>query len=251
MRTLLVIGIGTGNPEHMTIQGIKALNSADFVLIPRKGESKADLAELRREICRRYLANEKTRTVEFDLPRRDGAEADYATSVRDWHQAVAGTYRWLIDQYAGASARVALLVWGDPSLYDGTLAILELLRGPTEAEFSVEVVPGISSAQALAASHRIGLATTGNAVHITTGRRLREGFPAGASSALVMLDGTCAFNALAGERLDIYWGAYLGTADEMIIAGPLEDVAQRIADARESARRERGWIMDTYLLRRR
>ena len=54
---IVLIGIGTGNPEHMTVQGIRALNAADLVLVPRKGAAKDDLAELRREICGRYLEN--------------------------------------------------------------------------------------------------------------------------------------------------------------------------------------------------
>jgi precorrin-6A synthase len=49
---------------------------------------------------------------------------------------------------------------------------------------------------------------------------------------------------------DIYWGAYLGTADEILIAGRLGDVMGDIKAARTCARWERGWLMDTYLLRR-
>lgn len=74
MRTLLVIGIGSGNPEHMTIQAINALNRADIVLIPRKGPSKVDLADLRREICQRFLSNPATRLIQFDLPVRNAAD---------------------------------------------------------------------------------------------------------------------------------------------------------------------------------
>jgi precorrin-6A synthase len=48
----------------------------------------------------------------------------------------------------------------------------------------------------------------------------------------------------------IYWGAYLGTADEVLIAGPLQAVKAQILQVREEARTRKGWIMDTYLLRR-
>ena len=80
MLEILVIGIGTGNPEHLTIEAVRALNAADLVLVPRKGEAKSDLAELRREICARYLENPATRIVEFDMPVRD-AVAGYAAGV--------------------------------------------------------------------------------------------------------------------------------------------------------------------------
>lgn len=248
MRTLLVIGIGTGNPEHMTMQAVDALNRADAVLLPRKGKDKADLAELRREICRRYLTGERTKVVEFDLPVRDAA-APYREAVDDWHGRIAATYRALLEEHTRPDGTAAFLVWGDPSLYDSTLRILERLRGAFD--FEIEVIPGITSIQALAASHAIPLNTIGGAVHVTTGRRLRdEGVPQGIDSVVVMLDGETAFRSLPGDEFDIWWGAYLGSDEKIVIAGPLAKVADRIAETRAQARAEKGWIMDTYLLRR-
>ena len=90
---IVVIGIGSGNPEHMTVEAIGALNAADRVLIPRKGEAKADLAELRRAICDRYLTNPATRIVEFDMPHRD-EEAGYREGVEAWHREIAGRLPW-------------------------------------------------------------------------------------------------------------------------------------------------------------
>jgi precorrin-6A synthase len=251
MRRLLVIGIGTGNPEHMTMQAINALNRADIVLVPRKGEAKDDLAELRRDICRRYLENPTTRLVEFDLPVRDEAEPSYAKRVADWHAAIAAAYRDLIAEHTGEEGKIAFLVWGDPSLYDSTLRILDRLEETADFDFDREVIPGITSIQALAASHAIALNTVGGAVHVTTGRNLRQGFPENADSAIVMLDGEMAFRTIDPDAFDIYWGAYLGSDDEIVVAGALGEVADRIAEAREAARGAKGWIMDTYLLRRR
>ena len=249
MRKVLVIGIGTGNPEHMTIQAVNALNRADAVLVPRKGAAKEDLAELRREICRRYLSNPDTRLIEFDLPVRND-EPSYARRVADWHREIAGTYRELIKEHTGEDGTIALLVWGDPSLYDSTLRILDSLEETASFPFEREVIPGITSIQALAASHGMALNTVGGAVHVTTGRRLKDGFPENADSAVVLLDGDMAFRSLSASDFFIYWGAYLGSEDEIAIAGPLSEVADRIAEAREDARRRKGWIMDTYLLRR-
>jgi precorrin-6A synthase len=50
---------------------------------------------------------------------------------------------------------------------------------------------------------------------------------------------------------DIFWGAYLGTKEEILVSGKLADVKSEIADKRAKARAANGWIMDTYLLRRR
>lgn len=80
------------------------------------------------------------------------------------------------------------------------------------------------------------------------GRRLGE--QARIDNVLVMLDGQCAFADLDDPQLVIYWGAYLGTPDELLVSGPLLAVKARIIQLREEARRRKGWIMDTYLLRR-
>jgi precorrin-6A synthase len=113
-----------------------------------------------------------------------------------------------------------------------------------------EVIPGISSVQALAAKHRIALNRIGESVHITTGRKLAEGFPDNADSVVVMLDGEQTFNKIEGSDIDIYWGAYIGTEDEILVSGRLSEVRNDIEAIRAKARREKGWIMDTYLLRK-
>lgn len=251
MRNLLLIGIGSGNPEHMTIQAINALNRANVVLIPRKGPAKDDLAEVRREICDRFLTNPATRLVEFDLPVRDAGDPSYLAGVANWHEAIAETYRALLEAETGDDDAAALLVWGDPSLYDSTLRIVDRLSRMAGFAFNHEVIPGITSIQALAAGHRIAVNTVGNPFQVTTGRKLQDGFPTDVDTAIVMLDGSLSFDHLNGDAFDIYWGAYLGTADEILIAGKLSEVADDIRKARAEARGRHGWIMDTYLLRRR
>jgi precorrin-6A synthase len=104
--------------------------------------------------------------------------------------------------------------------------------------------------QALAAQHRIALNAIGEPVHITTGRKLTEGLPPGVDTAVIMLDNGSGLRALAGEDVDIYWGAYLGTADEVLVAGKLGDRVEEIEQLRARERERKGWIMDTYLLRR-
>ena len=81
---------------------------------------------------------------------------------------------------------------------------------------------------------------------ITTGRQLRDNGLSG--SAVVMLDGDCSFLSCPPDTR-IWWGAYLGTPDELLFSGTVADVGQRIAQARAEARATHGWIMDTYLLR--
>ena len=74
---------------------------------------------------------------------------------------------------------------------------------------------------------------------------------AGADNLVVMLDGGLACGSLALPEWDIWWGANLGTPDEALVSGPLGDVLGDIQEARAKAKAVRGWVMDTYLLRRR
>lgn len=247
MIELHLIGIGTGNPDHLTLQAIKALNASDLVLIPRKGETKADLAGLRRQICDTMLTNPATRVAEFDLPVRDAANPSYRKGVDDWHDAIAGVWKETILGEIGHDGRVALLVWGDPSLYDSTLRIAG--RVGRTLPLAVRVVPGITSLQALTAAHAIPLNELGEPFIVTTGRQLRDhGWPAGVRTVAVMLDGECSFESVAPEGVTIWWGAYLGMADELILSGPLSETAGRIVATRAAARERHGWIMDIYIL---
>lgn len=250
MRTLLVIGIGAGNPDHLTLQAVAGLKRAEVLFIPDKGAAKNELAELRREICDRF-ANAGARQVEFDVPTRAEPTASYRATVDDWHEAIAGIYEALIRDELAEGGCGAFLIWGDPCLYDSALRILERVRARGNVEFALEIVPGITAIQALAASHKMALNRIGDPFLVTTGRRLTEaGMPADAGTAVVMLDGKCAFRTVADKNLAIHWGAYLGTPDEILVTGRLGDVEDEIVRLREEARRRKGWIMDTYLLRK-
>jgi len=248
MLTLVLTGIGCGDPEQLTLAAIRAINKADLVLIPRKGAEKSDLADLRRAICADVLVNDKTRVVEFDLPVRDAGEEDYRKGVDEWHDAVAATWSREIASHLGGQGRVALLIWGDPSLYDSSLWIAARLEPPPR----IEVVPGVTSIQALCAAHELPLNEIGEPILVTTGRRLREhGWPSGVNTVVVMLDGGVSFQSLDPAGLRIWWGAYLGMPDEILISGELAEIGPHIVAVRSQAREEHGWIMDSYILRRR
>jgi precorrin-6A synthase len=248
MIALHLIGIGTGNPDHLTAQAVRAMNEADLILLPRKGEAKSDLIDLRRAICARVLTR-PVQVIEFDLPARN-AGADYLGAVADWHAAIAGAWRDQIAAHLPSGGRLALLVWGDPSLYDSTLRIAERLQ-VAGMDLAVHVVPGITSIQALTAAHAIPLNPLAGPVTITTGRMLRaRGWPRDAETIVVMLDSGCAFDALDPAGIMIWWGAYLGMAQQALIHGALVEVAARIARERAALRARHGWIMDVYLLRK-
>jgi precorrin-6A synthase len=246
---LSLVGIGTGNPDHLTRQGVAALNAADVILIPRKGDNKADLADLRASICAAVITHPATRIIHFDMPLRDSADADYAGAVNRWHDAIADIWLATIHTHLPQGGKLALLVWGDPSLYDSTLRIAERLK--LRLDLQVCVVPGITALQALTAAHAIPLNDINAPVTITTGRQLRDhGWPASTDTIAVMLDGECSFRTIDPVGVTIWWGAYLGMPEQVLMSGPLAEVAEQILQLRLNSRTAHGWIMDTYLLRR-
>jgi precorrin-6A synthase len=242
-RHIHVIGIGAGDPDFMTVQAIEALNDTQVFFAMDKGEAKSDLVALRREICDRFIREPGYRFVELPDPKRS-TRADYREAVADWHAARARIWATAIAAELGPDGVGAFLAWGDPSLYDSTLRILDAVAA--ELDFTHDVIPGITAVQALTARHRIPLNEVGEPVLITTGRQLRENGMAG--SAVVMLDAECSFRACPPDT-EIWWGAYLGTPDELLVTGTVGEVGTRIAALRDEARARHGWIMDTYLLR--
>jgi precorrin-6A synthase len=250
MRKLYAIGIGAGDPEHLTVQAIDRLNRVDVFFVLDKGAEKGDLVRLRQEILARFVSRPH-RVVLAEDPPRDRTPDDYRAAVADWHAARAAVYEQLLLSELPDGSTGAFLVWGDPSLYDSTIALIEAVLARGNVEFEYEVIPGISSISALVARHRTTMNQIGRSVQLTTGRRLASGWPEDVDDVFVLLDAHTTFDRFASEGLHIYWGAYVGTPDEILLSGPLTPaLASQIRSARAAARERHGWIMDTYLLRR-
>lgn len=229
MKTILVVGIGTGTAEHMTIGAIEALNRADVLFVPDKGGGRSDLADVRGAIIGRFVRQKEPRLIGYGLPRHHGPD----------QSGLIETYDLLIADIS-EDGTGAFLVWGDPSLFDETLTVLRSLSQTVK----IEVFPGISAFQALTAAHGIALGRMGQRVVIAAGEDLGPI----ETDTVVMFDQHLAFRD-ADPDLHIFWGAYLATPHEILVSGRLGDVAQRIVAMRALSRNHHGWIMDTYLLR--
>lgn len=238
-----VVGLGMG-PQHLTPEGAAALAASDHVVAVRKGEHDELL-----EVRRRVAADHGLAVVEVLDPERDRADpADYPGAVAAWHAARADAWAAALAARGGTAA---FLVWGDPSLYDSTLRVLEQVAERTDLTW--DVVPGISAPQVLAARHRVVLHEVGQPVHLTTARRLAEDVAAGQRNLVVMLGSEATLAGLADlpgvADWCVWWGANLGAAGERLVAGRVGDVLEELLAAREAARAEAGWVMDAFLLR--
>ena len=250
-RRILVIGIGAGDPEHLTLGAIRALNETDVVFLVTKSEATDEMRRFRLELCQRFIdPGHPYRIAEVADPERDRTSTAYTQAVGDWRRERIARYEELLVGL-GEEETGAFLVWGDPSIYDGTILTLDGVLERGVVAFDYEVIAGISSVSALAARHRIPLNHAGEAIHITPGRRLaRKGLPDGVDNVVVMLDSHQAWRDL-DEDVDIFWGAFIGTADEILVSGRLAEVRATIEQRRDEARARMGWMFDTYLLRRR
>jgi precorrin-6A synthase len=251
VRRLLLIGIGAGDPDHVTVQAVRALDAFDVLFVVTKDQGTGELVALRRAIVDRHRTTGTYRTVELADPPRPWRDADdYRGAVARWRAQRIELWDAAIREHLADGETGAFLVWGDPSLYESTLAVVAEVAGRDEGWLDYEVIPGISSVHALTARHRIPLNRVGRAVQITPARLLADGMPPGVDDVVVMLDAHRAFAAIPADGIDIYWGAYLGTPDELLIAGPLAEVAEEIVRARAAAQERKGWMFDIYLLRR-
>lgn len=249
MRTVKVIGVGMGDPGHLTQRAVDAMRSVDVFFVLEKGSAADELAERRRDLCTTVIGAGSHRVVTVADPPRDRSTAAYAQAVQDWTTARSDALLDAIEAHLDPGQTAGILAWGDPAFYDSSLRVLDVGRSTGRVE--VEVIPGISSIQLLAAAHRISLTRVGRPLQVTTGRRLAdEGFPVGCTDVVIMLDGRCSFQHLDPQGVRIYWGAALGGPDQAIVSGELGAVTETILARRAEIRSRRGWVMDTYLLRR-
>ncbi len=251
-RRIVLIGVGPGDPEQVTLQAIRAMNEVDLFVVTSKNRPEGDhLAAARGALLARHVTGDPG-VVLVEDPERDRSASgtasirDYRRAVGDWHEARAERYADALAEYDGDAG---FLVWGDPSLYDSTVRVLRLVCERLGA--SLEVIPGVSSLSALAARHAIVLHGIGEPVQITTGRRLAEAVASGQSNIAVMLNRSLAeLRDLKPKGWRIWWGANLGTPAERLVSGRLKSALPEIERAREEVREQAGWIMDIYLLRR-
>ncbi|MBM9468146.1 precorrin-6A synthase (deacetylating) [Nakamurella leprariae] len=259
VRTLLLVGIGAGDPELLTLQAVSAIAALDVVLVLDKPGGATDLTRMREALVRRFAGDPAPRVLLLPDPPRDRGELDrpgYSGAVRSWHHRRADLLEAALAEQLLPGETAGILVWGDPAFYDSTVRLAQELERRGTVPLDWRVIPGISSIQLLAARHRLVLHGIGEPLHITTGRRLADAGTLQHENTVVMLDAGVSAAVLlqSPEAADrdawIAWGAALGTPSEVLVAGRLAEVIDEIGRTRDAVRAERGWMMDISYLRR-
>lgn len=155
---LTAVGLGPGDPELITVKGKSAIETAQFIFVPRSQNGEQSLA-LR--IAERWINREQQRIVELPLPMtRNAAELQPA-----WATAAAKIAHSFAQAAAGESGRGVYLLLGDPLLY-GTFTYIWAELAQRHPHIAIEIVPGVTSFAASAARAQFVLSTTSDRVAI-------------------------------------------------------------------------------------
>ena len=140
MRRLVGVGVGPGDPELVTVKGVRVLVEADLVVVPVMDPLEQGRAEA---TVRAHVTHDRLRRLVFALDDRGGPTAERLSA---WEAAADAVAEQLLER----GGTVAFATIGDPNVYSTFtyLADAVLERVP---DVEVETVPGITAMQDLAA----------------------------------------------------------------------------------------------------
>ena len=159
MHRLTAVGMGPGDPELITLKGMRAIERVQIIFVPRSRDGGTSLA-LR--IAEPHIDRSRQQVVELPLPMT--RNVDQLTAA--W-QAAADSISYAFDDAASNANSVsgAYLLLGDPLLY-GTFTYIWGELTERYPQIEVEIVPGVTSFAASAAKAQIPLSTTSDRVAI-------------------------------------------------------------------------------------
>ena len=137
---LIGVGVGPGDPELVTVKGVRVLEEADLVVVPVMDPHEQGRAEA---TVRAHVTHDRLRRLVFALDDRGGPTVERLSAWEAAADAVA-------EQLQTRGGSVAFATIGDPNVYSTFtyLADAVLERVP---EVEITTIPGITAMQDLAA----------------------------------------------------------------------------------------------------
>ncbi|MFL5820213.1 MAG: precorrin-2 C(20)-methyltransferase [Solirubrobacteraceae bacterium] len=206
---LIGVGVGPGDPQLLTLKGLRALETADAVFVPVGDTGETGRAEA---IVAHHLPDRQPVRLRFAMT------TDPAARRESWDRAGEA-----IAAQVGAARTAAFATIGDPNLYSTFTYLAHTVR-ELVAGVSVETVPGITAMQELASRSGTVLAEGDESLALfplTAGedglRRALEVF-----DTVVCYKGGRRLPAVleaardAGQLGEAVYGAHLGLAGETV-----------------------------------
>jgi precorrin-2/cobalt-factor-2 C20-methyltransferase len=238
MRRLIGVGVGPGDPELVTVKGVRALQEADVVVVPvmaaSDGKDGGEPGRAEATVLH-YVDADKVVRVVFALNER----SDRARREAAWDAAGESVAALLRDR-----GTVAFATIGDPNVYSTFTYLAETIGGLVP-DVVVETVPGITAMQDLAA--RSGAVLTEGTepltlVPVTAGAAMLKDALEGPGTVVAYKFGRLAEEVATalretGRTEGAVWGSALGLPEESIrpaaelAEGPLPYLSTLIAPA--------------------
>ena len=140
MRRLVGVGVGPGDPELVTVKGVRVLAEADLVVVPVMDPLEQGRAEA---TVRAHVTHDRLRRLVFALDDRGGPTAERLSA---WEAAADAVAEQLLER----GGTVAFATIGDPNVYSTFTYLADAVRERVH-DVEVETVPGITAMQDLAA----------------------------------------------------------------------------------------------------
>lgn len=141
------IGVGPGDPELITVKAVKMLKMADVISVPKAHADKPSLAlAIVKDILKERKKPPEMLRLVFPMTKdKDGLKKAWARNAQ------------IIAEEAKKGKIVAFITLGDPMFYSTFIYLCHSMQEEFP-EVKLEIIPGVTSLTACAASSRIPLA---------------------------------------------------------------------------------------------